>query len=182
MILQPENSVLLIIDIQEKLLNAAFNSLSIKKNIDILTKTADALNIPVFITEQYPKGLGETISIIKNNLQSTNKIICEKNDFNAFFDKNIYTKFNSLNKKQIIICGIETHICVHQSAAELLKNGFQVAVLTDASGSRAESEHVCGLENIKENGGCIKTTEMVVFELLKTSKHPKFKEIQSLVK
>lgn len=182
MIFQPEDTVLVVIDIQEKLLNAAFNSLSIKKNIDILTRTADALNIPVFITEQYPKGLGKTINLITNNLHNTNKTVSEKTDFNAFADNNIYKEFKNLNRKQVIICGIETHICVHQSAAELAKNGFQVAVIADASGSRAESEHAYGLENIKENGGCIKTTEMVVFELLKTSKHTKFKEIQSLIK
>lgn len=182
MIFEPAHTVLVIIDIQEKLLNAAYNSLSIKKNIDILTKTAEVLNIPVFITEQYPKGLGSTISLITGNLSETTNIICEKTDFNAFANKEIFKKFKKIKKKQVLICGIETHICVHQSAAELLRNGFKVSVVTDASGSRSESEHQCGLENIRQNGGCIKTTEMIIFELLKTAKHPKFKEIQTLIK
>lgn len=182
MIFSAENTVLVIIDIQEKLLNAAYNSLSIKKNIDILIRTAKALNIPIFITEQYPKGLGSSIKLIKNNLCDTVNIICEKTAFNAFADEEILKKFKSLNKKQVIICGIETHICVHQSAEELLKSGYKLSVISDASGSRAEYEHQYGLENIKHNGGCVKTTEMVVFELLKTAKHPKFKEIQNLIK
>lgn len=182
MIFDPDKTIILIIDIQDKLLNAAFNSLSIKKNSETLIKTARALNIPIFITEQYPKGLGETIKEIKNNLESTNCTVFEKNAFNAFSDKNIWSTFKKLNRKQVIICGIETHICVYQTAEYLLNKEYSVTVISDSSGSRNDIEHNLGLDNIKQDGGYIKTTEMILFELLKTSKHPKFKELQTLIK
>ena len=182
MIFDSDKTILLIIDIQEKLLNSVYNSQSIKKNARILSITAEKLNIPIFITEQYPKGLGETIQEIKNSLHNSKNIICEKIDFNAFSDKNIYNRFRKFRKKQVIICGIETHICVHQTAESLLNNGYEVAVVTDACGSRYEAEHNIGIENIKQSCGWLKTTEMILFELLKSAKHPYFKDLQLLIK
>lgn len=182
MIFDSDKTILLIIDIQEKLLNSAYNSLSIKKNAQILSITAEKLNIPIFITEQYPKGLGETIPEIKKSLNNSKNIICEKIDFNAFADKNIYNKFREFHKKQVIICGIETHICIYQTAEYLLNKGYETAVVYDACGSRAEIEHNIGLENIRQKGGWVKTTEMILFELLKSAKHPSFKDLQLLIK
>ena len=94
----------------------------------------------------------------------------------------LITKLKDLNKKQIVVFGIETHICVLQTALALLEASYDVAVIKDASGSRAEIEHQSGLSYLQNNGAHIITTEMLLFQLLKTSKHPKFKEIQTLVK
>ena len=180
MILNPENALLLIIDIQEKLINATFNKDIIEKQAYKIAVTAQKLNIPTIITEQYPKGLGSTIELIKNTIK--NAYYFEKTDFNALTDKEFCNKINSLQKKQIILMGIETHICVHQTANELIKNGFDVTIIKDACGSRAESEYLSALDYMKTYGCKIKTTEMIIFELLKTAKHPNFKEIQALIK
>ncbi len=177
MILNQENCLFLIIDVQEKLLNAVFNKDIVEKKSLILTKTAEILNIPVFVTEQYPQGLGESIEGIKDNAQ-----VFIKTAFNALNDENLVSEIKNSGRTQIIIFGIETHICVHQTVAALLQEDLDVTVIRDACGSRADIEYQSGLAVMKQNGAKIKTTEMVIFELLKGAKHPKFKEIQSLIK
>lgn len=179
--LNEKNTLMLIIDIQEKLLNATFNKNIIDKNISILAQTSKLLDIPTIITEQYPKGLGSTVSLIKNNLNN-DAIFYEKMDFNALTNNEIDNLLKIKNKKNILIFGIETHICVYQTIQDLLSKNYNVTVIIDACGSRSEFEHKNGLNNIKDLGAKVKTTEMVVFELLKSAKHPKFKEIQALIK
>lgn len=181
MILDQENSLVLIIDIQEKLLNCIYNKEIVDKKSQIISKMSNILNLPVIVTEQYPKGLGSTVTQIKDCL-GENVTYFEKTDFNALADSKLVEKLSELNRKQIIILGIETHICVHQTVAELLRNGYNVTVVSDACGSRCEKEYQNGLENMKANGAKIKTSEMILFELLKTAKHPKFKEVQALIK
>ena len=181
-ILNIEDSLLIIIDIQEKLANAAFNESIVRKNSEILAKTAEILNIPYIITEQYPKGLGNTISEISNILPPSKAGYFEKISFNALNEEKILDYFNNIQKSQIILCGIETHICVRQTAAALLNRGFQISVIKDCCGSRSEAEHLSGLDLMKQEGCYIKTTETALFELLKTAKHPNFKEIQALIK
>jgi nicotinamidase-related amidase len=178
-VLNSENSLLLIIDIQEKLLNAVFNKKNLEKNSEILAKTANILQIPCIITEQYPKGLGTTIFEISQNVKTCT---FEKLSFNALSNEEILYGIKNIGRKQIILGGIETHICVRQTAEGLLREGYNVSVIKDFCGSRSEVEHLAGLEIMKQEGCFIKTTEMVLFELLKTAKHPNFKEIQALVK
>ncbi len=180
MIFNQENTLNLIIDIQEKLINSAFNKETILKNSEILAKTATILNIPTIITEQYPKGLGDTLSNVKQN--TNNPLIFEKTDFNAFSNDAVIASIKKLNKKQIFVCGIETHICVLQTVLTLIEEGYNVAVIKDACGSRNEFEHLSGLSYLKSCGAHIITTEMLLFQLLKSSKHPNFKEIQLLIK
>ncbi len=177
MILNQDDSLVLIIDIQEKLLNAVFNKNILEHQAKILTQAATSLNIPIIITEQYPQGLGESIEGIKGNGK-----VYVKTSFNALADKALLNEIKNLQKRQIIVLGIETHICVHQTVNALVNEGFNVTVIQNACGSRSETEHQLGLENIKQKGALVKTTEMVLFELLKTAKHPNFKEIQALIK
>lgn len=177
MMLNQNNTIILIIDVQEKLTNAVFNKETVIKKAETLSKAAEILNIPVIFTEQYPQGLGETINSIKKN--GTTYI---KTAFNALEDFNLLEELNKYNKKQIIVFGIETHICVYQTVLALISNKFDVTVIKDACGSRNEFEYNSGLECMKDLGAKIKTTEIALFELLKTAKHPNFKEIQSLIK
>lgn len=179
-ILNQENSILFIIDVQDRLLNSIFNLETVQKNSAIMAKAASLLDIPAFITEQYPKGLGATVDGIKNTL--TQAKYYEKTSFNALFDIDLLAELKNTGRKQVILFGIETHICVHQTAASLIENGFEVSVVCDACGSRFSDAFVAGLNSMKDNGAKIKTTEMVLFELLKSAKHPKFKEIQALIK
>ena len=181
-VLNIEDSVLFIIDIQEKLLNASYNKEIIKNKSEILAKTANILKIPCIITEQYPKGLGLTINNISDNLINNKATYYEKTEFNALANPDIKNHIKILEKKQIILAGIETHICVRQTAKALIENGFDVSLIKDACGSRAEAEHIAGLNLIEKEGAFIKTTEIALFELLKSAKHPNFKEIQALIK
>ncbi len=174
-----KDCLLLIIDIQEKLVKMINNSLIIN-NATKIAKTARILNLPTIITEQYPKGLGNTIEGIKNEI--TDAKYLEKTNFSALNEFSIEEEITKANKKQIIILGIETHICVLQTAFDLLKEGYEVFVIKDASASRSEENNNLALQRLIQAGAQILSTEMVIFELLKSSKHSNFKEIQALVK
>ena len=169
-----EDSVVLIIDVQEKLLNVVFNKEVCAKKAAIMAEAASILGIPTIVTEQYPKGLGETVPEIKNSVSK----YFEKTNFSAFEEIEDALE----GKKQVVLFGIETHICVNQTAAELVSNGYEVYVVKDACGSRAEVEYLAGLERMKDNDAHILTAEIALFEWLGGAKHPKFKEIQALIK
>lgn len=179
-ILGKDESLLLIIDVQEKLVNALEKETVVKKT-ETLTKAAKILEIPTIVTEQYPKGLGPTVETIKNHLAADTKII-EKSSFSAVKEEGFLETLKSLNKKQIVICGIETHICVHQTAAELIEEGFEVYVAKDATASRNKYEFKQGIERMKDNGAKISCVEIILFEWLESSKNPHFKELQGLIK
>lgn len=171
-----EDSLILIIDVQEKLVNMLEDP-SVREHAIKISKAAEILSIPVVITEQYPKGLGSTIEEIKNSLSNAEYI--EKTNFSALKDEEI-KQFLSL--KQVIIFGIETHICVLQTAMDLLNEGYEVFVVQNACGSRDEANKQAALRRLIHAGAQIVTTEMVLFELLESSKHPNFKEVQALIK
>lgn len=179
-VLTPENSLLLIIDVQEKLVNALDKDIIVKR-VTNLVKSARLLNIPVVATEQYPKGLGATVETVSAEFQE-NTPVFEKTSFNALEADGVLEKIKSLNKKQIVICGIETHICVHQTAAALLREGYEVYVIKDACASRSKYEFKQGIELMASNGVKVSCVEIVLFEWLKTAKNPCFKEIQALIK
>lgn len=176
-----EDSILIIIDIQEKLINAANKGDICAINAAKLANAASILNIPTIITEQYPKGLGKTSHFIIQKLPKKSYIF-EKTSFSIMNEHEIKTKLESFNQKQIILCGIETHICVLQTAIDLLKSDYKVHIVKDAVSSRKYEEYEIGLELLKQYGAKITSLEIVLFEWLKSSKHPHFKEIQALIK
>lgn len=174
-----ENCMILIIDVQEKLVNM-LNDTNVKTDAIKIAKTAGIMNIPSIITEQYPKGLGSTISEIKEAIPNSKYV--EKTHFSALQEDGFKELIEASNKKQIILFGIETHICVLQTAFDLLNSGFEVFIVQNASGSRDIENKNAALRRLIHAGVQIVTTEMVLFELLKGSKHPNFKEVQSLIK
>lgn len=174
-----KTSALIIIDIQEKLVNAANKGNSVAVNMAKVSKAAQILSIPTIITEQYPKGLGKTATEIET---SSDTEIFEKTSFSALLEPEFAEEVQSLNKKQIVIGGIETHICVLQTVIDLISEGFEVYVLKDCCSSRREQEHLTGIDLMKQYGAKITSAEIVLFEWLKTSKHPNFREIQALIK
>ncbi len=173
------NTSVICIDIQEKLVNMLENSQKISSNAGKIMKTANILNLNAIITEQYPKGLGETIENIK---RTGNFTTVEKNTFSVLQTADFREKFNNLKNKNILIFGIETHICVLQSVIDLLENSFNVFVISDCCASREEYNHKIALDIMKQKGAYIITLEIALFNLLKSSKHPHFKEIQQLIK
>ena len=176
-----EDCLVLIIDVQDKLLNAVFNKEQVEKKSAIVAEAAKILGIPVVVTEQYPKGLGNTIPAVKDALAEDTEIF-EKTAFSALNNEEILEAIKKHNKKQILIFGIETHICVSQTTAAFRELGYEVSVIKDACGSRAEEEYLAGLERMKDNGAYIITTEIALFEWLKGAKHPNFKAVQALIK
>ena len=171
-----QESLLLIIDVQDKLVNMLEGS-NVKDNAIKIAKACGILEIPALITEQYPKGLGSTIEEIKDALPNAEYV--EKTTFSAFKEDEV-KKF--LSQKQVIIFGIETHICVLQTAMDLLTEGYEVFVVQNACGSRNEENKQAALRRLIHAGAQIVTTEMVLFELLEGSKHPNFKEVQAIIK
>ena len=174
----PENSAFLFIDVQEKLTGMLSKDKCVKK-AEILAKTAKVLGIKTVLTEQYPKGLGETIAQVKTNIPE-NALFFEKTSFNAMETDGLKQSLNGT--KNIFVFGIETHICVYQTVLALLKECFNVFVIKDACASREKEEFKTGINLMEREGAKIMTTEIVIFELLKTSKHPNFKEIQAFIK
>ena len=173
-----DNSAFLFIDIQEKL-TAMLKKDKAAKKAEILAKTAKILNIKTVLTEQYPQGLGSTIPCVKYCLPDSAKTF-EKTSFNALDTDGVKETLGDV--KNVFIFGIETHICVFQTTLALLEHGYNVLVIKDACASRETDEFKAGINLMEKEGAKIMTTEMVIFELLKTSKHPNFKEVQLLIK
>ena len=174
------DSLILAVDFQEKLISAtsADNELI---NASKMVEAGKILDIPVVISEQYPKGLGETSYKLINKIPPSS-VVLEKTTFSLLKTEKIYNAIKAQNKKQIILFGIETHICVLQTALDLIKEGYEVYLIKNASRSRKKSEHKAGIRYMQSEGVKILTLEIALFELLKSSTHPNFKEIQALIK
>ena len=173
------NCCLLIIDLQEKLLPHIFNKEKIKHHSSKLVELFIDLNIPIIYTEQYPKGLGSTISCLKKKLTNNNSKKIEKTTFSAFENKDFRKLLVHKNKKQVIILGIESHICVLQTALDLLDNKMQVYVVEECIGSRKPSDANLGVERIIKNGASLINFEMIFFELIRDSKNQSFKKLSN---
>ena len=176
------NTKILCIDIQEKLVNMLKCSTEIASNAYKILKAAAILNVDTFLTEQYPKGLGSTIQSIKDIDGFSNFKPFEKTSFSALKNEDFMNEFSKSEKKNVLLFGIETHICVYQTALELLEKDYNVYIIKDCSASRSNTNHKAALEILKQKGATITTLEIVLFEFLKSSKHPNFKEIQLLIK
>lgn len=179
-ILNKEDSLLLITDVQERLVAALDKDIIVTRTA-LLSRAAKILEIPVIATEQYPKGLGNIVATVKETFSEDTPII-PKTAFSSLKEEGFKDLLRSFNKKQIVICGIETHVCVHQTVADLLDEGFDVYVVKDACASRSKYEFKQGIERMQENGAKITCLEIVLFEWLKDAKDPNFKEIQALIK
>ncbi len=179
-ILSREKTALLIIDIQEKILAVMQNPDEVIKNTIKLIKGFKVLNIPIFYTEQYPKGLGQTSLPLLKELEGLSPI--QKMSFSCSGAGNFFTRLKDNNVSQVVIAGIESHVCVQQTALDLVANGFQADVIADAISSRKESDYKFAIERMRSNGIEITSTEAVLFELLNICGTEEFKEISRIVK
>lgn len=174
--LRAEDSLVLMIDVQERLVAALDKNIIVQKSQN-LVDAANLLDIPVLVTEQYPKGLGSTVISLPEAV-----CVVEKTYFNVLNEDGFLERLKSYGKTQIVILGIETHICVYQTACALIEAGFEVYIVKDACASRKKYEFKQGIEGMRDEGAKISCVEMVLFEWLKGAKHPKFKEVQALIK
>lgn len=178
--LSQNDSLVLLIDIQDKLVGMLEKDIIVDK-ASKLVKAAKILQIPVIVTEQYPKGLGKTVAEVAQNLPENTQTF-EKVTFSALDTDGVLEKIKSYGKKQIVLLGIETHICVHQTCAALLEQGYEVYIIKDACASRNKYEFLQGIEAMRQNGAKISCLEIALFEWLGSAKHPNFKEVQALIK
>jgi nicotinamidase-related amidase len=179
-ILSRDKSALLLIDIQEKILHVMNNPQQVTANALKLIKGFKVLNIPIFYTEQYPKGLGSTTEILLTELQGLNPI--QKTSFSSYGAGNFFTRLIDNNVSQVVVAGIEAHVCIQQTVLDLLANNFQVNVAADAVSSRNNLDYQIALDRMKVHGAEITTSEAILFELLINSGTDEFKDISKIIK
>lgn len=180
-ILDIKQTALVVIDFQEAFRSVIPEFPQIASRISIAARGFQILNAPVLITEQYPKGLGRTAEEILFILPDGFEVI-EKTSFSSCGAGAFMEKLQTVGAKQIVLCGLETQICVNQTAHDLLQNGFEVHVLTDCVASRFSHDREAGLSKMLSSGVVPSSIEMSLFELMRDSRHEQFKEIQNLIK
>lgn len=174
-----ENTVLLVVDMQERLAHRMHEKTRLFKNIEILLQAAQSLNIPILYTEHVPGKIGKTLPEITQFLVQQHPI--EKSSFSCCGEFNFIQALTLLQKKQIILSGIEAHVCVYQTAVDLLRRGFEVQVVGDAVSSRSLENKQLALARLMARGDHVTSTEMILFELLKSAGHENFAEILKLI-
>ena len=180
--LEREEAVLVIVDVQEVLMKKMDQGVekNVVRNIRTLLAFAKEMAIPILITEQYPKGLGRTIPEIKRELESFLPI--EKVSFSCCGSQAFNDQLIQLGRKQIILTGIETHVCVLQTADDLLQKGYEVYVIADAVCSRRKLDWEIGLRWMEKRGAMISSTEIIAFRLLKEAGTEEFRRLSKLLK
>ncbi|RII26289.1 MAG: hydrolase [Geobacter sp.] len=179
--LDRSKAVLVVIDVQEKLCRAMDEKVleQLTRNITILQEAAREMGIPVIATEQYVKGLGETIPALKEQLTDP---ALEKMTFSCCGESPFPDRLRALGKTQVIITGMETHVCVLQTVLELLDAGYTVHLVQDAVMSRRKDNWNIALESARAAGAVITSTETALFQLLRTAGTDEFKKLSKLVR
>jgi len=180
-ILQRDKTALLVVDFQEAFRELIPDFGQATQNIVNVVSGFKILSMPIFVTEQYPKGLGNTAREILDVLPKKVRII-EKTAFSSCGETVFIEELESEGIKQVLLCGLETHICVNQTAHDLLDQGFAVHLLEDAVGSRTADNKQTGLAKMRLSGAVPSCVEMALFELMGDSKHQHFRTIQALIK
>ena len=171
-------NALLIIDIQEKIIRPIFNKDSIIKNIKKLLNAYQILEENIFISEQNPLKLGVTIPEL-SSIAEFRKF--EKMEFSLAKLEDFLKELQNKKITNLIVCGIETHICIQQTVLDCLQKGLKVILITDAMGSRNRVDHEIALQRMIQSGAKITTTESIIFELCKTADRKEFKEIRNII-
>ena len=180
-VLEISKAGLLVVDVQEAFRGVIDDFARVASRIAVAIRGFQELGRPVFVTEQYPKGLGRTAQEIISALPAEFEYV-EKTAFSSCGASGFEDGLKSAGLSQVVLCGLETHICVNQTAHDLLDLGFDVHLLTDCVASRFEPDKQTGLSKMFASGVVLSSVEMALFELMRNSRHEKFKEIQSLVK
>jgi nicotinamidase-related amidase len=179
-ILKRDDALLVIVDIQERLAVAMTEKERVVTNTLHLVESAKLLGVPILITEQYSKGLGPTLPEVRNAVQSYAPI--EKITFSCCGEKFFMEAVQETEKKQIILVGMETHVCVLQTCIDLLQNGYFVHVVSDAICSRTKQNYKTAIEYMRDAGAVITCTETVLFQLLVKAGTEEFKAISKRIK
>ena len=177
--IDPKDSILLLIDLQESFRDHIVEFGRIVKNSNRLISACQLLDVPIIVTEQYPKGLGQTVHEVKANLTAYRPIT--KSCFDCFNSQEFIRAIDQ-QRKNLILCGIESHVCMFQTALSAIEKGFNVYLVADALSSRNKSDRDIALARLQHEGAKPASVEMLIFQMIKDSTHERFKEILKLVK
>ena len=175
--LKVEDTALLVVDLQEKLLPKIINADDVARNATFMVQAAKTLGVPVLATEQYPKGLGATVEPLRSLIEK----VWEKQSFSAVREGGVLDFLKSDARIKVVLVGIEAHICVMQTVLDLLNQGFHVFICVDAVSSRYAIDVKIALKRMQQAGAVLVTSETCVYELLETAANPVFKEISVMV-
>ena len=179
--LQLAKSALAVIDMQEAFRSRIPDFAEIAGRIAVMVQAARLLQLPIIVTEQYPKGLGRTATEIEQALPDETEVI-EKTTFSSCGVNEFETRLELHGTRQVIVSGLEAHICVNQTVHDLLARGFQVHLLTDCITARESANKEAGVAKMKLSGVIPSSIEMALFELMLDARHEQFKAIQQLIK
>jgi len=178
--LNNDNTILVIIDVQGKLATLMYQKEELYDNLIKITRGARTLDLPIIWNEQIPDKLGPTIPEIADILQDMKPLA--KTTFSCCGNSNFQTMLENSGRKQVLLVGIETHVCVYQTAMDLLQTGYEVYLVADAVSSRTLENKQIGIRAMKDAGAKITSVEMALFEMLKAAHGDKFKQVIKIVK
>ena len=179
-LLTRDNTAFVVIDLQEKLMPAMSNEAKLEEKTVKLIKGMKVFDIPTVVTQQYTKGLGATIPSVTEALGSFEHV--EKNTFGCVANEEFAAKIKGFDKKNIVVCGIEAHICVQQTVLQLMEAGYNVYLAVDCVSSRSEEDKLWSITRMGEAGAVITTYESILYEILRDSKAEGFKAVSAIVK
>lgn len=179
--LDADKAVLVVIDIQERLVPAMPEKVykRLRETVMMLVQSAKLMNVPVVTTEQYPKGIGHTVPEL---VDICSEKVVEKVSFGCCGEPSFLTAIKETGRTQVIVTGMEAHVCVYQTVLGLLEDGYHVHLLSDAICSRNKTDYLSGVANASQAGAVVTTAETVLFQMLKESTHEQFKAISKFVK
>jgi nicotinamidase-related amidase len=179
-VLKIENTVLIVIDAQTRLINAMFEKEPLMACLARLVQGVQVLGLPIIATEQNPKGLGPTLPEISSLVPGFQPVV--KVSWSCCQENNFQRALAALGRRQVLVTGVEAHVCVYQTAMDLLGLGYEVQMVADCVGSRTARNRDIALSRTVSEGAKLTSTEMALFELLPDSQDPRFKEILKIVK
>lgn len=184
-LINPADTALVIVDMQEKLLPAVDQSEKILANVERLLATAEILGVAVAATEQYPKGLGPTVASLSESIVRCSSDLLPaglpaKTMFSCRECASVFEKLQGNGVRNLLLCGIETHVCIAQTALDMIAAGFNIQLCVDAMGSRHQLDHEIAIRRLEANGCTVTTTEAAMFELCERAGNESFKAIAKL--
>lgn len=179
-LLDPRATALLVVDVQERFRTVIAGFAAMASGCARLVRAFKILELPVLVTEQYPRGLGHTVPEVLEALGP--EPIPEKTSFSSYGCAGVPERLRSAGARSVLVCGIETHVCVSQSVHDLLAAGYSVQVAADAVESRRPSDREIALRRLERAGAVLTSAEMAAFELMTDARHPRFREVQALFK
>src|ERR671917_476402 len=178
--LDPKRTALVIVDMQEGFRAKISDFAEVSARIALVAHAAQLLGVPVIVTEQYPKGLGRTAAEVAAVLPEGFEPV-EKTAFSSCGAQEFVARLEAAGARQVLLCGIEAHVCVNQTAHDLLARGYQVHLLADCVSSRTAQNRQAGLDKMLRSGALPSSTELALFELLRDARHEQFKAVQKLI-